>query len=104
MRVALGHVPGTLLVAHEDVADRGVEQRVVGRQDAAAWEAEHDLDALHLEGLDECLRTGDLHLLLPFENCAGKPNGLPNWEAEMHAYVGVHLHEYYDNRDDFGTH
>ena len=28
--VALGHVAGALLVAHEDVADRRVEQRVVG--------------------------------------------------------------------------
>ena len=38
--VALGHVPGALLVAHEDVADRRLEQRVVGGQDAAAGQAE----------------------------------------------------------------
>ncbi len=34
--VPLGHVAGTLLVAHQDVADRGIEQRIVRRQDAAA--------------------------------------------------------------------
>ena len=50
MGVALGHVAGALLVAHEDVADRRVEERVVRRQDAAARQAEHDLDAFHLEG------------------------------------------------------
>ena len=38
------------------------------------------------------------------ETLPEKPNGPPDWEAKMHAYVGVHLHEYYDNRDDFGTH
>jgi hypothetical protein len=47
--VALGHVAGALLVAHEDVADRRVEQRVVRRQDAAAGQAEDGLDAFHLQ-------------------------------------------------------
>ena len=47
--VALGHVAGALLVAHEDVADRRVDDRVVHRQDGAAGQAEDDLDALHLE-------------------------------------------------------
>ena len=53
--VALGHVPGTLLVAHEDVADRAVDDRVVHREDRAAGEAEDDLDALELEGADQRL-------------------------------------------------
>ena len=37
-------------------------------------------------------------------NLARKIKRPPEWEAKMHAYVGVRLHEYYDNRDDFGTH
>jgi acetolactate synthase-1/2/3 large subunit len=44
--VALGHVTGALLVAHEDVADRAVEQRVVHRKDEAARQAEDRVDAL----------------------------------------------------------
>ena len=47
--IALGHVPGALLVAHEDVADRRLQQRVVGRQDAPAGEPEDDLHRLHLQ-------------------------------------------------------
>ena len=38
VRVALGHVAGALLVAHEDVADRRVDQRVVDREDRPARE------------------------------------------------------------------
>ncbi|MEZ5255783.1 MAG: hypothetical protein R2705_02435 [Ilumatobacteraceae bacterium] len=49
MRVPLGHVPGTLLVANEHVADGRVERRI-GREDGAAERAEHGLDVLHLEG------------------------------------------------------
>ena len=65
MGVALGHVAGALLVAHEDVADAAVEQRVVGRQDAAAGQAEHDLGALHLQRFDQGLGPGDLHGVAP---------------------------------------
>ena len=59
--VALGHVAGALLVAHEDVADRRVDERVVDGQDRTAGEAEHDLRLLHLEALDEGLGSGELH-------------------------------------------
>jgi hypothetical protein len=59
--VALRHVPCALLMAYEDVADRRVEQRVVGRQDPPTGQPEHDLDPLHLEGFDEGLRPGQLH-------------------------------------------
>ena len=65
--VPLGHVAGTLLVAHEDVADRAVEQRVVRRQDASAGQTEHHFDAFHLEALDEGLGPGDLHAWLVHE-------------------------------------
>ena len=44
--VALGHVARALLVAHEDVADGRVDQRVVDGQDRAAGQAEDDLDPL----------------------------------------------------------
>ena len=61
MRVALGHVAGTLLVAHEDVADRRIDEGVVDGQDRAAREAEHDLHPFHLEALDEGLGPTQLH-------------------------------------------
>ena len=63
--VALGHVPGTLLVAHQDVADGRVDDRVVDGQDGAAGQAEHDVDALHLEALDEGLCSCHLHWCSP---------------------------------------
>ena len=77
--VALGHVAGALLVAHEDVADRAVEERVVHGQDAPARQAEDRVDALHLEGLDECLRTVELHALR-FPSLA-KRRRPPGWEV-----------------------
>jgi hypothetical protein len=57
----LGHVPRTLLVAHEDVADGAVDDRIVDGEDGPARQAEHDLDALHLEGLDQRLSAVELH-------------------------------------------
>ena len=59
--VALGRVAGALLVAHEDVADLlGVEQRVVGREDRAAGDAEDGVDPGVLERADEALGAGQL--------------------------------------------
>ena len=57
-RVAVGHVRRALLVAHEDVADRIVEHRVVRRQDRAARIAEDDVHALAHEAVPENLRAG----------------------------------------------
>ena len=57
-RVAVGHVRRALLVPHQDVADRVVEHRVVGRQNRAARIAEDDVDALAHEAFPENLRTG----------------------------------------------
>ena len=46
LRVPGGGVPRALLVAHEDVAhERGVVERVVGREDRAAGDAEDDVAA-----------------------------------------------------------
>jgi hypothetical protein len=39
-----------LFVANEDVADRGIEDRVVSRKDRATRDAEHDIDTSALEG------------------------------------------------------
>ncbi len=61
--VPLGHVTGALLVADQDVADGRVDDRVVDGQDGAAGQAEHDVDPLHLEALDEGLGPGHLHVL-----------------------------------------
>ena len=49
MGVTLGHVTGTLFVAHEDVADRRFEQRVVRGEDATTGQTEDHLGVFHLE-------------------------------------------------------
>jgi hypothetical protein len=60
LRVAGGRVAGPLLVPHQDVPDDlRVEQRVVGRQDGAAGDAEHHVSAHPLERVHERLRPGD---------------------------------------------
>ena len=51
LRVALGGVAAAGLVAHEDVADAGVDERVVGREVRAAGEPEYDVDTLCLQAL-----------------------------------------------------
>ena len=60
-RVAFGGVRGALLVAHQDVADLVLaEERVVDRQHRAAGIAEHVLDALVLQRLDDHFGAGHL--------------------------------------------
>ena len=52
--------PGALLMADQDVPNlRGVEQRVVRRQDRAAGDAEDDLAPDRLERANQRLRAGD---------------------------------------------
>ena len=58
--VPLGRVAGALLVAHQDVPDRGVHQRVVRREDRAARDAEDVLDTRRLQRGDQALCPGDL--------------------------------------------
>ncbi len=53
LRISGGSVTGALLVAHQDVADRAVEQRVVRRQDRSARDTEDDLDPGRLERANE---------------------------------------------------
>src|ERR1017187_2949842 len=72
--VALGHVTGALFVAHEDVADRRVQERVVDREDGAAGQPEDRDDALLFEAPDQCLRSCELHHVPLFLD---KKKGLP---------------------------
>ena len=59
--VALGGVPGGLLVAHEDVADLGgVHEGVVCREDGATRNAEDHLDTGVLHRPNQALCTRDL--------------------------------------------
>ncbi len=59
--IALGRMGRGLLVADEDVADVVLlEDRVVDRQHRAAGIAEHRVDALVLQGLNDHLRAGHL--------------------------------------------
>ena len=60
-RIALRHVAGALLVAHEHVLDRGLRrgERVVDRKDRPAGDPEADLDAARLERADDGLRAGE---------------------------------------------
>src|SRR4051812_43786357 len=46
-------MPAARLVAHEDVLDAGVVERVIGRQVRAARVPEYDLDALGLEAVHD---------------------------------------------------
>src|SRR6478609_1786106 len=43
VRVPARHVARALLVPYEDVANRGIDERVVNGEDRASGEAEHDL-------------------------------------------------------------
>jgi hypothetical protein len=54
-------MPGALFVANEDVSNRALEQRVVGRKDATSGKTEDDLGIAHFEALNEGLGAGQLH-------------------------------------------
>src|SRR5262249_5033482 len=82
VRVSARHVPRALLVAHEDVADRTVDERVVHGQDRTARKAEHDLGGFHLQALDERLSPCELHLVLRLGRSTGKENPLRRRRGE----------------------
>ena len=57
--ITLGRVAGALLVAHQDMPDPSrIQQRVVCRQDCAARNAEHGVDARFLERTDQARGSG----------------------------------------------
>ena len=58
LRVALGRVAGALLVADQDVAHLRVVERIVGREDGTAGDAEEYFDADPLQGLHQRLGSG----------------------------------------------
>ena len=81
--VPLGGVAGALLVADEDVPDRGVHEGVVRREDGAARDAEDVLRPCRLQRLDQALRPRDLgagallaHPLASFSGHARWPCGV----------------------------
>jgi hypothetical protein len=66
-------VAGALLVPHEHVPYRGGPQWVIGGQDRAAGQAEHDVDSLALQAADERLGSGHFHgLLLRYVFCVAR--------------------------------
>ena len=74
-RVALGHVAGALLVPREHVAHGGAARhRVVERQDRAARQPEHHVDALRLERAEDRVCAVHLH--------AAPAQGCESWKPE----------------------
>ena len=57
MGIPFGHMARTLLVAHQYMADRRINNRVIHRQNSATGQAEHHLYTLEFEGSDEGLTT-----------------------------------------------
>ncbi len=100
--VSLGHVPGALLMTGEDVPDRAVEDRVVGRHDRPAGDTEHDVDALELEGLDH--GSGDGHLLGHGITFGYEKTSADAGEVEAHAYVARALASKYEDGRRDGVH
>ena len=64
-RVAVGHVRGALLVAHEHVPDRIVEHRIVGRKDGAAGVAEHGRHPFAHQAFPQDLRVRSVFIAIP---------------------------------------
>ena len=95
LRVAGGGVAGALLVADQDVPHLRVEQRVVRRQDRAAGDAEHHLDAERLERPDERAgaghRPGRCRRRRPVAPAGGGGGGAPRPVAGVAAAVGEGL-------------
>ncbi|CAB5048668.1 unannotated protein [freshwater metagenome] len=54
MGITLRHVACTLFMSNKDVSDAGLQQRVVCRQNASAWQTKHDLHVFHLQRTNEC--------------------------------------------------
>ena len=66
--ITFGHVPRALFVAHQNVTNRRLQERVVGGQNAATRIAEHDVDTFHLERFDERFSSCDFHLTLLYHS------------------------------------
>jgi len=62
--VPFGHVTRALLVAHQNMADARVDQRVIDRQDGPAGQAEDGVDALLFEALDEACAPESCTMIL----------------------------------------
>ena len=51
-------MPGSLLVAYQDVADGAVVERILCREDRSARHTKNHVHSLVLEGLYQCLCSG----------------------------------------------
>ncbi len=65
--VAIGHVRSALFVAHQNVMELGLSDRVVDWKNRATWVTENVADTQVLERFAEDLRTSELHSVLPVE-------------------------------------
>ena len=59
LRITLRHVSGALFVTNQDVANAGLQQRVVCRKDAATGQTKHGFHVFHLESTNESFRSCD---------------------------------------------
>ncbi len=74
--VAVGHEPGALLVARRDVAQRAVAEAAVELDGVHPGDAEHGVDAVGLEQLEQALRAGRHERTSASELAwGGAPNG-----------------------------
>jgi hypothetical protein len=60
MGITLSHMPSTLFMANENVANMAVEQRIVSRQNASAWQTKDGVNVFELESPNQRLSTSDL--------------------------------------------
>ena len=60
MGIALSHMPSTLFVTYEDVANVAVKQRIVSRQNASTRQTKDGVNVFELESPNQRLSTSDL--------------------------------------------
>ena len=92
-RVAVGHVRRALLVAHQDVMNRAVPQRVVRRQNRAAGISEDVLHAFALQTFPKNLCSSFRHDRFPFvlsPTCPPTVVGASQFCATLLAKKGAH--------------
>ncbi len=52
---------GALFVAHQNVSDRRLDDRVIHRKNGPTRQTEYDLDPTQFQALDEDLGAGEFH-------------------------------------------
>ena len=69
-RVTIGHVRGALFVAHQHVANRVIEQRIVGRKNSAARVPEDGVHALFHQARPDDVSSTLFHKGIPSVCCS----------------------------------